>query len=189
MWNVGFVSLSFQMVRYIVCCILLFVADFKHCVGSVWKVLVYPSKNRALHFSILSRCMCWLFLYFNQIQIRKIIDATNIGNISQNYAYYQSWILNCPTFEIQFYLPMGLSSLICQWVCLLKAVRGNFRPKLCSNFRCCPQWFIFFTNLFSQRQCKNAVNIGVTQIRVVLLQFFWGEKYPFICLLDAALNF
>ena len=39
--------------------------------------------------------------------------------------------------------------------------RGTSRPKLCWTFRCCPQWFIFFKNLFYQNQCKYAMDIGV----------------------------
>ena len=43
--------------------------------------------------------------------------------------------------------------------------RGNFRPKFCLGFGCCPHCFILLKNLFSQKFCKCAVNIGVAQIR------------------------
>ena len=43
--------------------------------------------------------------------------------------------------------------------------RGNFRLKFCLGFGCCPHCFILLKNLFSQKFCKCAVNIGVAQIR------------------------
>ena len=46
---------------------------------------------------------------------------------------------------------------------------GNFKPKQCPPFGCSPEWFIFFKNVFYQKQYKYATNTGVAQIRGVLL--------------------
>ena len=56
--------------------------------------------------------------------------------------------------------------------------RGNSWPKLHQAFGCCPWGFIFSKNLFYQKQRKYVMNIGVTQIRGILLLFLWG-KVPF----------
>ena len=47
--------------------------------------------------------------------------------------------------------------------------RGNSRPKLRLAFRGYPRRFIFLKNLFYQKQCQYAMNIGVAQIRGTLL--------------------
>ena len=40
--------------------------------------------------------------------------------------------------------------------------RGNSRADLRPVFGRCPRWFIFFKNLFDQKQCKCAMNIEAT---------------------------
>ena len=46
----------------------------------------------------------------------------------------------------------------------------------------------FFENLFYQKQCKYAVNIGLLKSEVSL-NVFTVKKYPFIYLADAGFNF
>ena len=48
-------------------------------------------------------------------------------------------------------------------------VRGNSGPNLCLAFGCCSQSFIFFKNLFYQKQWEYGMNIGVAQIRGALI--------------------
>ena len=49
--------------------------------------------------------------------------------------------------------------------------------------------YIYFFKNFYQKQFKYAMNLGVAQIRGVLLQIFIGKKCLFVSLSDAALNF
>ena len=65
-----------------------------------------------------------------------------------------------------------------------------FRLKLSPTSGRCPWWLIFFKNLFYQKNCKEAVNIGEGQIRGALFfNFFVVKKCPFLHLPDAALSF
>ena len=57
--------------------------------------------------------------------------------------------------------------------------RGYFRLKLSLTSRNCPQWLIFFKNLFHQNNCKDPMNIGGGQIRGALFNFFVKKKCPF----------
>ena len=61
----------------------------------------------------------------------------------------------------------------------LNYTRGYFRLKLNPTSRCCPQWPIFFKNLFYQNNCKDAMNIGGGQIRGALFDFFVVKKCSF----------
>ena len=55
------------------------------------------------------------------------------------------------------------------WSMEFNTFRGYFRLKLSPTSGCCPQWLIFFKNLFYQKNCKEAMNIGGGQIRVPFL--------------------
>ena len=57
--------------------------------------------------------------------------------------------------------------------------RGYFRLKLSPTSGYCPQWLIFFKNLFYQNNCKDSINIGGGQIRSALSNFFVVKKCPF----------
>ena len=58
-------------------------------------------------------------------------------------------------------------------------IRGYFRLKPSPTSGCCPQWLIFFKNLFYQNNCKDAMNIGGGKIRGALFNFFVVKKCPF----------
>ena len=53
----------------------------------------------------------------------------------------------------------------------------------------CPQWLVFFKNLFYQNNCKEAMNTGGGQIRGALFNCFIVKKCPFLYLPDAVLSF
>ena len=71
----------------------------------------------------------------------------------------------------------------------LTDTRGYFRLKMGLTWRRCPWWLIFLKNLFYQKNCKAAMNIGGGQIRGALFNFLSSEKCPFLHLLDTALSF
>ena len=81
-------------------------------------------------------------------------------------------------FTVWYSSPVLYKTALQQPTTVSRRSRGDSRPKLHPTFGCCPQ-FIFFENLFHQKQCKYAVNIGMAQIRGALLQFFLGKKCPF----------
>ena len=56
-----------------------------------------------------------------------------------------------------------------------------FRLKRSPTSGRCPQWPIFFKNLFYQNECKEAINIRGGQIRGALFNFFWW-KSALICI-------
>ena len=55
--------------------------------------------------------------------------------------------------------------------------KSNYGPELHPTFRLCPQWFIFFKNLFYKKQCKYIKNFGIVQIRGAHLKYI---SCPFI---------
>ena len=83
----------------------------------------------------------------------------------------------------------GLLSIKSHELLTKLSYRDYFRLKLSPTSGCCPQWLIFFKNLFYQNNCKDAMNTGGSQIRGALFNFFCSEKIPFLYLPDAALSF
>ena len=71
---------------------------------------------------------------------------------------------------------------------VLSMTRGYVRLNLSPTSGRCPWWLIFFKNLFYQKNCKEAMNIGGGQIRDPLYNFV-VKKCPFLHLPDAALSF
>ena len=57
--------------------------------------------------------------------------------------------------------------------------RGYFRLKLSLTSGHCPQWLMFFKNLFYQNNCKVTMNIGASKITGAFLNFFVVKKCPF----------
>ena len=84
----------------------------------------------------------------------------------------QSWLSKFMIWPIPFTL---LS-------CNLQINLQNY-PNYSSNFWMLPHMiFFYFKNVFYQKQCKYAMNIGLAQKRGVLLHFFMGKNYLFISL-------
>ena len=88
----------------------------------------------------------WMNVYFSE---NKPINKVDSAWFSQAFKkkkrnWAQRWTLHGAYFEF-----------------LVECVRFNSRPKLHLVFGCWPWWFIFFKNLFYQKPCKCAMNIGV----------------------------
>ena len=69
-------------------------------------------------------------------------------------------------------------------------IRGSSSPQLSGFWVLPPIFFFFFKNLFSQEQCKYAMDIEDAHIRATINRFFLCvKKYPLIFMAATAFNF